>query len=147
VADPSEREPLRLGTCVARSFAFAVQRCACLTTKEGTVADASAVRQWEVVNLLDDDGNPAGGHVVGTGIFIEWQNGPLGRGPDRQEPNGAFVENVLKACIERVRFYNETRFRCRENSLAITHMEEALHWMQARTADREVRGVEGTHVE
>jgi hypothetical protein len=24
-------------------------------------------------------------------------------------------------------------------------MEEALHWLQTRTADREKRGVEGTH--
>jgi hypothetical protein len=111
------------------------------------MADASAQGRPEIVNLLDEQGNPAGGYATGIGFHIEWQNGPLGRGDDRRAPNGAFVEEILKVAIERVRFYNETRFRCRENSLAITHMEEALHWMQARTADRESRGVEGTHVE
>ena len=34
-------------------------------------------------NRNDPNGNPAGGFVVGEGIYINWQNGPLGRGPDR----------------------------------------------------------------
>jgi hypothetical protein len=94
---------------------------------------------------LDVDGNPAGGTTTGRGISIEWQNGPLGRGADRIEPNGAFVEGVIAAALGRLRFYNEGKFRCRENSLAITHLEEALHWCQHRTTDREQRDVEGTH--
>lgn len=96
-------------------------------------------------NRLDDNGNPAGGIVRGVGIDIDWQNGPLGRGEDRLEPNGAFVETVLLAVIKRLEFYNSTKFRCRENSLAITHCEEALHWLQSRTARREEAGTEGTH--
>jgi len=98
-------------------------------------------------NRLDESGNPAGGSVRGVGLSIDWQDGPLGRGEDRIEPNGAFVETVLAAVIQRVEHYNETKFRCRENSLAITHMQEALHWFQHRTADREAREVEGTHGE
>jgi hypothetical protein len=35
------------------------------------------------------------------------------------------------------------KFRCRENSLAITKLEEALMWLEKRTADREARKVEG----
>lgn len=93
----------------------------------------------------DENGNPAGGTTTGVGIQIEWQDGPLGRGEDRKEPNGAFVEGVIKAAIDRLEFYNAGQFRCRENSLAITHLEEALHWCKHRTAAREERGVEGTH--
>lgn len=100
---------------------------------------------FEAVNNVDEDGNPAGGVVTGTGFSIEWQNGPLGRGADRVEPNGAFVEDVIAAAVQRIEFYNEGKFRCRENSLAITHLEEALHWLQARTARREAQNVEGTH--
>lgn len=96
-------------------------------------------------HLLDADGNPADGYTAGTGIDIHWQNGPLGRGEDRDEPNGAFVEGVILAAIDRLEFYNSGQFRCRENSLAITHLEEALHWCQARTDRRENAGVEGTH--
>ena len=93
----------------------------------------------------DSDGNPTGGTTTGVGLSISWQNGPLGRGEDRVEPNGAFVEGVIAAAVDRLEFYNESKFRCRENSLAITHLQEALHWLQHRTADREVRAVEGTH--
>jgi len=34
-------------------------------------------------------------------------------------------------------------FPCRENSLTITKIEEAIHWQDARTKDRQNRGVEG----
>ena len=66
------------------------------------------------------------------------------RGGSR-EPNGAFVEGVLEAALGRLEFYQRSEFRCRENALAITKIEEAIHWLQHRTADREARGVEGTH--
>lgn len=99
----------------------------------------------ETENRLDGDENPAGGWVHGVGFDIVWQEGPLGRGDERREPNGAFVETVLAAALQRIEFYNEGKFRCRENSLAITHIQEAMHWLHHRTADREVREVEGTH--
>lgn len=94
---------------------------------------------------LDQNSNPAGGTTTGTGIAINWQNGPLGRGAERKEPNGAFVEGVIQAALGRLLFYNRTKFSCRENSLAITHLQEALHWLQHRTESREERQVEGTH--
>jgi hypothetical protein len=34
-------------------------------------------------------------------------------------------------------------FPCRENALTITKIEEAIHWQDARTKDRERRKVEG----
>ena len=49
--------------------------------------------------------------------------------------------------LQRIRFYQGTRFSCRENSLAITKLEEALHWLQARTLRREREGIEGLAVE
>lgn len=103
------------------------------------------VQAIQAENHLDDQGRPAGGYVKGIGIDITWQDGPLGRGDDRVGPNGAFVETVIAAALQRLQHYNTTEFRCRENSLAITHLEDALHWLHHRTADREQRGVEGTH--
>ena len=93
----------------------------------------------------DEYGNPAGGTTVSVGIQIQWQNGPLGRGSDRKEPNGAFVEGVINASLNRLYFYQDSKFKCRENALAITKLEEALHWLNHRTAERENRQVEGTH--
>ena len=67
---------------------------------------------------------------------------------NRQLPNGAFVEDVIAAALGRLQFYQTAssgKFACRENALAITKLEEALHWCQHRTAVREARAVEGTH--
>lgn len=96
-------------------------------------------------NNLDEQGRPAGGSVTGVGLEIQWQAGPLGRGDERIEPNGTFVETVLRAALQRIEHYNEGQFRCRENSLAATKIEEALHWLNARTNRRESADVEGTH--
>ena len=96
-------------------------------------------------NEVDANGNPAGGYVKGVGIRIDWQNGPLGRGADRQEPNGAFVEGVINAAIKRLEFFQASKYKCRENALAITKLEEAKHWLNHRTQARETQGVEGLH--
>lgn len=56
--------------------------------------------------------------------------------------NGTTLEEMLRVSIERLQNLNG-RFACRENSIAITKMQEALMWLNARTKDREVRGVEG----
>ena len=96
-------------------------------------------------NRLDADGNPAGGYVSGIGISITWQDGPLGRGEDRKDPSGAFVETVISSALQRIQFYQDGKFKCRENAIAITKLEEALLWLDKRTRDRETRSVEGTH--
>lgn len=98
-------------------------------------------------HLTDDAGRPAGGTTSGRGFAIEWQNGPLvdPATGERREPTGAFVEDVIAAAVGRIRFYQESEFACRENALALTKLEEALHWLDHRTRDRERRGVEGTH--
>lgn len=93
----------------------------------------------------DENGNPTGGETNGTGITIFWQDGPLGRGKDRVEPNGAFVEGVIAAAIGRLEFFQASAFKCRENAIALTHLETALLWLQKRTMEREAREVEGTH--
>jgi hypothetical protein len=93
----------------------------------------------------DADGNPAGGISQGVGFTISWQNGPLGRGEDRREPNGAFVEEVLKAVVGRLEFYEDSKFSCSKNADAIEFIEDALVALKVRTEAREVREVEGTH--
>lgn len=96
---------------------------------------------------VDENGNPAGGETRSLGISITWQNGPLGRGADRKPPNGAFVEGVISAALGRLEFYQAGKFKCRENALAITKLQEALMWLDYRTRDREKREVEGTYAE
>lgn len=100
-----------------------------------------------VVNFHDEQGKPAGGFVTGTGIDISWQKGPLGRigGGQRIDPNGAFVEDVLEACLQRLQHYNESGFRCTENDEAIEHITIALVALDKRTQRRVLAEVEGTH--
>jgi hypothetical protein len=102
-------------------------------------------QDFKAVNRVDENGDPSGGSVDGVGLSITWQDGPLGRGAERKEPNGAFVETVLAAALQRIEFYQSGKFKCRENALAITKIEEALLWLDKRTRDREARQVEGTH--
>ena len=91
--------------------------------------------------------NPAGGTTFGRGFDIGWQNGPLGRGDDRKEPNGAFVEDIIASAADRLQYYQDSRFARKSNAMALVHLDEALRALDARTADREDRDVEGTHAE
>jgi hypothetical protein len=98
----------------------------------------------------DDDaaGYPAGGSVRGTGLEIHWQNGPLGRGAHRKEPNGAFVETVIAAAKQRIEYYQTGaggKFKCDENAQAIEWLNVVLALLDKRTKEREARQVEGTH--
>ena len=59
------------------------------------------------------------------GISVEWQNGVVKDGT----PNGAFIEDCIDAAIKRLSFYNDNGMSCRENSLAITHLEIARNFL------------------
>jgi len=63
---------------------------------------------------------------------------------DGSEENGTTIEEMLAVSISRLQDLN-SRFGCRENSVAITKMQEALMWLEERTKDRIKRGVEGKH--
>lgn len=64
--------------------------------------------------------------------------------PDGSFENGTTLEEMLRVTIERLKDLN-LRFPCRENSIVITKIEEALMWLNKRTEDRKARGVEGQH--
>ncbi len=95
-------------------------------------------------NVLKD-GKPAGGVVKAKGMTIKWQDGPLGRGEDRGKPNGAFVETVIAAALQRIEWYQDGEFACSENASAIQNLKSALAVLDFRTQQREGAGVEGTH--
>ena len=100
---------------------------------------------YKAENRVDDQHRPAGGFVEGVGLRIDWQNGPLGRGDERKEPNGAFVETVIDAAKQRIESYQNSDFKCEENEQAIMHLNAALERLNKRTQAREAREVEGTH--
>lgn len=67
------------------------------------------------------------------------QNGPI----KEKGVNGCQVDTVIEAAKAILEGLNK-QFPCRENSAAITKLDEALHWLEHRKRDRERRAVEGT---
>lgn len=56
--------------------------------------------------------------------------------------DGTTNEEVLAVLIDRLTVLNNN-FYCRENDIALTRLDEALLWLNKRTADRKARQVEG----
>ena len=78
------------------------------------------------------------GHELGR---IHFQEGPI----KECGVNGVCNEDILIMVVRRLEGFQNSEFKCRENALALTHIEEALLWLRKRTMGRENRGVEGTH--
>lgn len=124
----------------------------------------NAIGSCNIANGVDGNGHPTGGRVDGVGLSIVWQDGPLGRhaptcgpgkpctaesGCTRRDPNGAFVETVISAALQRLAFYQKAaggKFACFENEMAIEALAGALKFLEHRTITREQRQVEGTHI-
>lgn len=105
----------------------------------------------EALNLLVVDEFGAGGAnhryevYLGEGKKrkcweIDFQNGPI----KESGFNGLSGEVLLAINIDRLRCFQQGTYACRENAIALTHLEEALMWLQKRTRERMARGVEGT---
>lgn len=94
---------------------------------------------------FDTAKNPANapdGYASSFGrLPIIFQNGPIGE----VGVNGVTHEALLAILIDRMQSFQAGPFSCRENALALTKLEEAQQWLQARTRGRMARGVEGTH--
>lgn len=86
---------------------------------------------------------PGGVGITGTSptTVIRFQNGPI----LESGINGISGEALLAVVIDRLRGFQAGPFACRDNAVALTHLEEALMWLQKRTRDRTARGVEGTN--
>ena len=82
-----------------------------------------------------------GGEVSELGV-VKFQNGAI----KENGVNSVMNEDLLAIVIDRLQGFQEGDYRCRENAIALTKIEEALLWLRKRTMDREARGVEGTSV-
>ena len=102
--------------------------------------------EWErrldegLAKLLADNMNMQFGPAGSYG-FLHWQVGPHSAGR-----NGVEVADVLDALIERVELLQAVS-ACRENSLIITHLEEALFWVRRRRELRDEQGARGGNLQ
>lgn len=76
----------------------------------------------------------------GNSATVSFQNGPIGE----FGVNGIPDEALYAILIDRLQGFQKGQYSCRENAIALTHLETALMWAQKRTHEREARGVEGT---
>lgn len=86
---------------------------------------------------------PAEGEEIGLDnpyAKVKFQEGPI----KENGVNGCHNEDLIAIVLDRLYSLNQGDFACRENSIAITKLEEALMWLNKRTLDRRSRGVEGT---
>lgn len=85
--------------------------------------------------IVGDNGWGTGGTTHGIGFCIDWQNGLQ---PPR---NGAFVEDIIQAAIDRLEFFQSTKSANLYNAEALFYLKKALSALEARVADRIERGV------
>lgn len=74
-------------------------------------------------------------------VVIQFQDGPI----REVGTNGITHEALLAILIDRLQGFQRGPYACRENAIALTKLEEAKHWLEARTRARVERGVEGTN--
>ena len=86
----------------------------------------------DTITILD----PEDGSVF---AHISFHHGPAIEGGRL----GTTMRSVLGAIAQRLRNFQEGEFKCRENAIAITKIEEAIHRLDDRENDRADRGVEG----
>ena len=104
-----------------------------------------------LVEVVDEPGQGGANHEYrvttpppnGVQTTINFQNGPIN--VDGNGVNGLTHEVLLAIVADRLRSFQKGPYSCKANACALTHIEEAQHWLQQRTIERMRRGVEGTH--
>ena len=116
-----------------------------LTIEVADLAGAGGANHAYRVAGFDLSTNVSAGNGViqnaSTEQTIYFQNGTI----PENGTNGITHEVLLAIVADRLRSFQAGKFACKANACALTHIEEAQHWLQQRTIERMRRGVEGTH--
>jgi hypothetical protein len=80
-------------------------------------------------------------HLV-KGVNIIFQNGARKLA---DSTHGVLDTDLLEIVRHRLQCFQQGEFSTRENAIALTHIEEALLWMNKRVEDRIERNVLGTN--
>ncbi len=73
---------------------------------------------------------------------IQFQCGPRN---EEGSTRGVLDADLLEIVRHRLQCFQQGEFATRENAIALTHIEEALLWMNKRVEDRAERNVLGTN--
>ena len=91
------------------------------------------------ISACDAYGEPIG--PLGQFARVQFQDGPI----KEAGINGTTHEDLLGIVMHRLNSFQSGQFACFENGKALAAVEEAMFWLNKRTADRQARNVEGTH--
>jgi hypothetical protein len=97
----------------------------------------NACHEYRIETVPQTESSPIA--IVGQ---ISFQNGPI----KEFGVNGCHQEDLLFIVLDRLESFQAGIFKCRENAIAITKIQEAIHWLNHRTNDRSKRGVEGKNL-
>lgn len=122
------------------------------TTPSQALLDLNVQPGIKATNVVDKDGNPTGGTVnmrMGerNPLRVQWQDGPRGKDAEGNlgPSNGAFVEDVIWAALQRLEFFQTSKYAHPANAEAVSHLHQALEMLNTRRVERADRGVEGQH--
>lgn len=114
----------------------------------------STIQKREKLNdvyICDEIGNGGANHKYSISsvdepseVFavVQFQNGAR-KLPD--SIHGVLDTDLLEIVRHRLQAFQKGQFATRENAVALTHIEEALLWMNKRVEDRIERNVLGTN--
>jgi len=103
-----------------------------IVKRVGDTGAGGAYHNYEVMVLGKD------AHTV----ELSFQHG--GRGLE-ESTTGLVNEDLLEICRDRLKCFQTGDYACRENAIALTHIEEALMWLDKRVQDRAELNILGTN--
>lgn len=103
--------------------------------------------------FIADEAGSGGGHhayhvvspdgdIILNVTEIKFQSGPR---KEEGSIHGVIDSDLLEIVRHRLQCFQAGPFASRENAVALTHIEEALMWMNRRVEDRIERNVLGTY--
>ena len=122
-------------------------------SREITSHKVNGLNEALCIEVLDEPGQGNACHEYrisyeGTGEAdrhesqsIRFQNGPI----KEFGVNGISGEALLSIVEDRLLGFQSGQYACRDDAIALTHVQDAMMWLQRRTRERMQRGVEGTN--
>lgn len=103
------------------------------------VKESSGAHHSYKIQSIDNDKN--GYPLVSHALYFQ-----KGARHLEESVHGVLDQDLLEIVRDRLKGFQSGPYSCRENELALTHIEEALMWLNMRVEDRISRNVLGCNI-
>lgn len=111
--------------------------------RTGDPGPGGAYHDYEIATAIDIPHDVPRTTIMAKDVaHIRFQKG------ERKDPearHGVLDSDLLETVRDRLECFQQGEFSTRENACALTHIEEALMWMNRRVEDRIERNILGTY--